>query len=444
MPDIGNLKVQVYGEDGFKPIEGATCTITGQNGSTVKEQVKSNDSGICDIVEVDTPPIEYSMEPTGKIPYGLCNVFVDADGYEGIEIKGCQVFPNREAIQIFPLKKIGRNGKREKKVEVIEVKENRLIGNFPPKIPEDPVKDLEKLKTTTGLVVLEEVVVPEFIVVHDGAPKKAAKDYTVRFKEYIKNVASSEIYATWPYATIKANILCILSFTLNRIYTEWYTGKGYKFQITSSTAYDHAFSYRRNIYDNISQAVDEIFTTYVKLMGRKQPLLTQYCDGIKVQCPGWMTQWGSKSLGDKGKNEYQIIRDFYGSEIQFVRAKEVTGIPKSYPGYPLKIGSRGAPVRTIQTYLNRISVNYPAIPKVKVDSIYGTKTAESVKKFQSIFNLKQTGVVDYATWYSISNIYVAVTKIAELRNEYTGNKIFIPPNSHRSDDVPKIEYPCDY
>jgi len=443
MPDIGNLKVQVFGEDGFKPIEGATCTITGQNGSTVKEQVKSNDSGICDIVEVDTPPIEYSMEPTGKIPYGLCNVFVDADGYEGIEIKGCQVFPNREAIQIFPLKKIGRNGKRQKKVEVIEVKENRLVGNFPPKIPEDPVKDPDQLPA--GFVLLDKVVVPEFIVVHDGGPKnKSAKDYTVRFKEYIKNVASCEIFATWPIATIKANILCIISFTLNRIYTEWYRGKGYNFQITSSTAYDHAFSYRRNIYDNISQSVDEIFSTYVKLMGRKQPLLTQYCDGIKVQCPGWMTQWGSKSLGDAGKNEYQIIRDFYGSEVQFVRAEEVKGIPKSYPGYPLKIGSRGAPVRTIQTYLNRISRNYPAIPKVKVDSIYGSKTAESVKKFQSIFNLKQTGVVDYATWYSISNIYVAVTKIAELRNEYTGNKIFIPPNSHRSDDVPKIEYPCDY
>lgn len=320
MPDIGNLKVQVISEDGVEPIEGATCRITGQNGSTVKEQVRSNDSGICDIVEVDTPPIEYSMEPTGKIPYGLCDVFIDADGYEGVEIKGCQVFPNRLAIQNFSLKKIGRSSKREKKIEIIEVKENRLVGNFPPKIPEDPQKDLKAM----GFVVLPKVVVPEFIVVHDGGPKnKSAKDYTVRFKEYIKNVASSEIFATWPIATIKANILCIISFTLNRIYTEWYRGKGYNFQITSSTAYDHAFSYKRNIYDNISQAVDEIFSTYIKLMGRKQPLLTQYCDGIKVQCPGWLTQWGSKSLGDQGKNEYQIIRDFYGSEVQFVRQKRL-------------------------------------------------------------------------------------------------------------------------
>ena len=183
-----------------------------------------------------------------------------------------------------------------------------------------------------------------------------------------------------------------------------------------STAYDHAFNYGRNVYDNISVIVDEIFTNYVKRVGAKQPLLTQYCDGVKVQCPGWLTQWGSKYLGDQGKTPFDILTDFYGNSIELAQAEKVKGIPESYPGYTLTIGSKGQPVRTIQNYLNRISQAYPLIPKQVEDGIYGTNTAEAVRVFQSIFSLPQTGEVDYATWYKISDVYVGVTKIAELRS----------------------------
>ncbi|MBV1822059.1 peptidoglycan-binding protein, partial [Bacteroidales bacterium MSK.15.36] len=169
-------------------------------------------------------------------------------------------------------------------------------------------------------------------------------------------------------------------------------------------AYDHAFNYGRNIYDNISRVVDDIFSTYMKRPGAKQPLLSQYCDGVKVTCPGWMTQWGSKYLGDEGKTPYEILTSFYGSNLDLVTAKEVSGIPRSWPGYTLTVGNRGRDVRTIQVYLNRIADNYPAIPKVAVDGIYGTNTQNAVKVFQNVFLLPQTGNVDYATWYKISDV----------------------------------------
>ena len=290
---------------------------------------------------------------------------------------------------------------------------------------------------------LPKPVVPEFITVHTGSPNNnSAPNYTVLYKEYIKNVASCEIYSTWPESTIRANVYAIISFTLNRIYTEWYRGKGKNYDITNSTAYDHAFTYGRNIYDSISVVVDDIFATYIRRQGRKQPLLTQYCDGKNVQCPGWMTQWGSKYLGDQGKTPYEILTNYYGSDLDLVTAEEVKGSPKSYPGYDLTVGSIGDEVETIQEQLNRISQNYPLIPKSAVDGVYGEKTKEAVSVFQGIFNLPQTGVVDYSTWYKISDVYVGVTRIAELRSSEK-ERVFIPPISFdilNSREIPKISY----
>lgn len=239
-------------------------------------------------------------------------------------------------------------------------------------------------------------------------------NYYVRYKDYIKNVASSEIYATWPDATIRANVLAIMSFTLNRIYTEFYRGKGYNFNITSSTAYDHKFIYGRNIYDNISLIVNEMFENYLSRPNVKQPILTQYCDGQKVSCPSWMTQWGSKSLGDQGYSAIEILRYFYGSNMYINTAEAVSGIPASWPGYNIGIGSSGQNVYQIQKQLARIAKAYPAIPSIVPDGIYGPKTKAAVEKFQAVFGLPVSGVVDYNTWYEISNIYVAVTRIAEL------------------------------
>ena len=242
-----------------------------------------------------------------------------------------------------------------------------------------------------------------------------ALDYYVRYKDYIKNVASSEIYSTWPRQTLEANILAIMSFTLNRVYTEWYRNQNYNFTITSSTAFDHKWVNGRNIFESISQVVDEIFDNYLSRPNVKQPILTQYCDGKKSSCPDWMTQWGSKALGDQGYSAIEILRTFYGNNMYINVAEAISGIPSSWPGYDLDIGASGNKVRQIQEQLNTIAEAYPAVPVVTADGIYGSETQNSVRIFQSIFGLDQTGIVDYPTWYKIQEIYVAVSRIAELR-----------------------------
>ena len=205
-----------------------------------------------------------------------------------------------------------------------------------------------------------------------------------------------------------------MSFTLNRVFTEWYRNKGYNFTITSSTAYDQKWSYGRTIYDSISRVVDEMFENYLSRPNVIQPILTQYCDGRNVSCPNWLSQWGSKYLGDQGYSAIQILRNYYGNSIYINTADEISGIPSSWPGYDLSVGSSGAKVRQIQQQLNRIHQNYPAIPTVTADGIFGNSTRDAVRKFQSVFGLPATGVIDYPTWYKISEIYVAVSRIAEL------------------------------
>ncbi len=449
----GRIQIKALQGESYVPIVGAKVTVIQDKIQTniVEKDTTTNDIGTTGELEVNAPPLDNSQEPSDKIPYSLCDLKVEAPNYVPMYIKGCQIFPDTLAVQECKMVSASSGARQVKEEEIINIAPNTLVGKFPPKIPEDPNKSVPP---PTGGVVLSEVVVPGLIVVHAGGPNDpSAPNYTIRYRDYIKNVASCEIFATWPESTIRANVYCIISFTLNRIFTEWYRGKGKTFDITSSTAYDHAFSYGRNIYSNISRVVDDIFSTYTRRPGRLQPLLTQYCDGDKVKCPGWLTQWGSKYLGDEGKVPYEILTYFYGSNLELKTAKEVKGIPMSYPGYVLKLGSSGEPVRTIQKYLNRIADDYPAVPKQKVDGIYGEKTKEAVTIFQKIFYLPQIGVVDYATWYKISDIYVAVTKIAELQSRgYTEKdeevkaikrKMFIPPPPYINTNVPKIFYPCE-
>ena len=264
--------------------------------------------------------------------------------------------------------------------------------------------------------MLSRVVVPQTIVVHDGPPTANARDYYVPYRDYIKNVASSEIYATWPQASITANVLAIMSFTLNRVYTEHYRNRGYDFTITSSTAFDHKWIPGRNIYESISVIVDEIFDNYLSRPGVRQPILTQYCDGRQVQClnRGWMTQWGSCSLGERGYSPIEILRHYYGDSLYINTAEEIAGIPSSWPGYDLTTGASGQKVRQLQEQLDAIATVYTAIPRVAADGIYGPATAAAVREFQSIFGLPPTGVTDFATWYKVSHIYVAVSGIGEL------------------------------
>lgn len=441
MAEKGRLKLQCFVGDTYIPVDGSKAVLVpsaGQTGESREVNLVTNSSGESQTIELDAPPLEYSQEPSQPTPYSLYDLQVEREGFQVLVINGIQIFPGQTAIQQCRL--VENNNRRGFRADVINISPNTLNGNFPAKIPEEVDKPLPP--PTSG-VVLPKPVVPEFITVHAGTPSNnSAPNYKVLYKDYIKNVASCEIYSTWPESTIRANIYAIISFTLNRIYTEWYKGKGKNYDITNSTAYDHAFNYGRNIYDSISVIVDDIFSTYVRRIGRKQPLLTQYCDGKNVKCPGWMTQWGSKYLGDQGKVPYEILTNYYGNDIELVTAELVKGSPSSYPGYDLTVGSTGTEVETIQDQLNRISQNYPLIPKSAVDGVYGARTEEAVKVFQSVFNLPQTGVVDYATWYRISDIYVGVTRIAELRSSIK-QKTFIPPLSFdilNSKQVPKMNY----
>lgn len=277
MANVGRLKVQCFIGNDYVPVDKVKVRINGKGDFATKNEIilNTDSSGLTQEIELGAPPIEYSLdENSDKTPYSLYDIIVEREGFDPVKIIGCQVFSEEVAYQVCNLSE--RPATRGMRQEVINILPNTLYGDFPSKIPEEVDKPLPP--PTSG-VVLAQPVVPEFIIVHQGSPNDpSAPNYKVPFKDYIKNVASCEIYSTWPETTIRANIFCIVSFTLNRIYTEWYRSKGKNFQITSSTAYDHAFNYGRNIYDSISMIVDEIFSTYVRRIGKKQPLFTQYYD----------------------------------------------------------------------------------------------------------------------------------------------------------------------
>ncbi len=259
--------------------------------------------------------------------------------------------------------------------------------------------------------------IPEQITVHMGSPDSDAENITVDFPYYIKNVASSEIYPTWPESSLRANIYVIITYALNRIYTEWYRARGYDFDITSTTQFDQAFVQNRDIFENISQIVDEIFNDYVRKQGSIEPYFTSFCNGTTVTCSG-LSQWGTVELANRGYTPYEILKNYYGNDIEIVRNAEVRTNTPSYPEIILNLGMSGNDVRTIQVQLNRISRNYPAIPKIESpDGTFGVQTEEAVKVFQSIFNLNVTGMVDKATWYKIAYIYISVKRLAELNSE---------------------------
>ena len=407
--DRGQLQIHVTTERGFFPIKDASIRLsyTG-NPTEIIEELSTDISGQTAAVELPAPPLEYSMEPSEFQPYSEYTIQVNASGYRPINISGISVLPDKTSIQNVRMETATVENPLERNIVITA---NTLYGNFPPKIPEDEIKPM----TESGEIVLSRVVIPEYVIVHDGPPSdSSANDYYVRYRDYIKNVAACEIYSTWPRATLEANILAIMSFTLNRVYTEWYRNKGHDFTITSSTAYDHKFIPGKTTYNSINTIVDEIFADYLSRPNVRQPILTQYCDGKKVSCPEWMTQWGSKYLGDQGYAPIEILRYYYGESMYINTAEQISGIPSSWPGYDLTIGSRGDKVRQIQQQLNRIAKDYPSLPTIAVDGVYGESTANAVRKFQNIFGLPQTGIVDYPTWYKISEIYVGVSRIAEL------------------------------
>ena len=408
--DRGRYQVSVVDRLSNRPVENARVKIsyTGDPDSVIEELV-TNSSGRTPVIDLKTPPLEYSMEPVEQQPYAEYTIQIDAEGFESEEVAGSEVLP--QVLSSQPVMLAARSVSEE--YQRIVIPPHTLFYEYPPKIEEAEIKPMNE----TGEIVLSKVVVPEYVIVHDGpVGDTSAENYYVRYKDYITNVASSEIYATWPEDTIRANVLAIMSFTLNRVYTEWYRNKGKDYTITSSTAYDHKWIRGRNIFDSIDRIVDELFENYLSRPNVRQPILTQYCDGKQVQCRnrGWMTQWGSKALGDQGYSAIEILRAFYGNDMYINVAEAVSGVPASWPGFDLTLGVSGSKVTQIQEQLNAIADAYPALPKVTVDGIYGKETQNAVRIFQGIFGLGETGIVDYLTWYKIQEIYVAVSRIAEL------------------------------
>lgn len=402
----GRLEINVRVGNTYIPVPDARISIsyTGDPDAPI-EQVVTNSIGMTEQLELDTPPLDYSLSPGDEQPYSEYTLHIEAEGFESIIISGVELLEGvtaQQNVEMIPIQEVALNR--------IVIAPHTLYYEYPPKIAEAEIKPVGE----PGEIVLSEVVVPEFVIVHDGPPMDtSAQNYYVRYKDYIKNVASSEIYATWPESTIRANILAIMSFTLNRVYTEWYRNRGFNFTITSSTAYDHKWINGRNFFDTISNITDELFGNYLSRPNVEQPILTQYCDGVRVTCPNWLSQWGSKDLGDQGYSPIDILRNYYGDNMFINIAEEIAGVPSSWPGSNLTIGSSGEKVRQMQEQLNRIAEVYTAIPLLAADGAYGQQTSEAVRVFQRTFGLPETGVVDYRTWYKISEIYVGVTRIAE-------------------------------
>ena len=405
----GSIRFETVSSISQIPIRNVKIIITYTGGDeNVIAQALTDENGRTEDITLQAPLRAYSMEPVEYQPYAEYNCRIEAEGYEEEFLSGVQIFAGEIAVQRMELRP---TSERTDGYAPIVIPGHTLWESFPPKIPEAEIKPV----TESGEIVLDQVVIPEYIVVHDGVPEDStASDYYVRYKDYIKVVASCEIYSTWPESAIEANVLAIMSFTLNRVYTEWYRNKGFNFTITSSTAYDHKWTYGKSTYESIDSVVDRIFTSYLSRPNITQPILTQYCDGERTTCPNWLSQWGSKRLAEQSYSAIQILRFYYGDNLYIRQATSVAGVPVSWPGYLLENGSTGNYVRTIQEQLNRIARNYPAIPTIVVDGIYGPRTEEAVRTFQRIFKLPQNGTVGYTTWYKISEIYVAVSRLAEL------------------------------
>lgn len=404
----GTLQISVVSALGMSPISGVTVTIsyTGDPDSPI-ETLTTDESGQTPEINLKAPPRELSLTPDiTEQPYSEYNIQVTAEGFETVLVSGSEILAGAYSLQPIRMNPLDVTEEEEK---VVVIPPHTLFGEYPPKIPEEEIKPMNE----TGEIVLSRVVIPEYVIVHDGDPEDpTARNYWVRYKDYIKNVASSEIYPTWSESAIYANILVIQSFTLNRIFTEWYRGKGYDFTITSSTAYDQKWIYGRNVFEEIDYLVDSIFTNYLSRPGVRQPIFTSYCDGNRTRCRG-LSQWGSQSLAEQGYSAIDIIHYYYGNDMYINSADIISGVPSSWPGYDLTIGSSGEKVRQLQQQLNRIAKNYPAIPTLIPDGIYGPDTADAVRMFQKIFHLPQAGIVDYPTWFEISDIYVGVTRISE-------------------------------
>lgn len=435
---IGYLILQARTAHDAVPLNGVRIQIYDPLGNSLYE-LTTNENGETQKIPLETLSKDFSQNPYfTELPYISYNVRTTARGFHSLYVSDIPIFEGETAILPLTLIPLEEKERTPTQIEISVGKP--AVAMQTPRNPKSAPREN---------YVLRQVVIPNPITVHLGAPNTSASNVQVSFPDYIKNVASSEIYPTWPNASLRANIYAIITFALNRIYTEWYRSRGYNFDITNNTAYDQYFVYGRPIYDSISKIVDEIFNEYVRRKGQNNPYFTSFCNGTTSTCQG-MSQWGTVSLANQGLSALQILRSYYPNDIEIAETDIMTGQLSSYPGSALKQGSRGLNVQTIQTYLKRIRKNYPAIPVITDESgVFGNSTAAAVKKFQSVFNLTSDGIVGKSTWYKISSLYTAITRLAELNSEGETLGIgTVPPDSvlrqgSRGQDVILLQYLLD-
>ena len=402
----GILRIQAFAARQSAPVEGVTVNIVG-DGFTAARMTDAE--GNAADVTLTAPDCALSLEEdnTTRLPYAVCSLTASKAGYRTVRIQGIQVFAGQVTLaqpEMIPETEEGRDV--EDPPIVIPPHPLFAGGGGSGRAPADPCAPR----------VLDRVIIPKNITVHLGKPAASARNVTVSFRRYIANVASSEVYPTWPESALRANIHCQISLALNRIYTEWYPSRGYSFNITNSTSYDQYYVHGRTVFDVMVRLTDDIFNTYLRKTGTVNPYYSEYCDGKSVTCPG-LKQWGTVTLAKQGKTPLQILKYYYGSDIEIVRTNNIQAIPQSYPGSPLRQGDSGTAVFTLQRQLNRIAKDYPFFGKLTVDGVFGPRMVSTVKTFQRQFNLTADGVVGRQTWYKISYIYVSVKDLAELTSE---------------------------
>ena len=405
MKNTGTLRIQTFAARQSAPMEGVTVAVQG-DGFTL--HCITDATGSAADIPVEAPACTLSLDEDNTIrPYAVVSLTAAKSGYRTVRIEGIQIFAGQITLAQPAMIPVTEEGKD--------------IPNAPIVIPPHPLfagsggSGAQPVENCVPRV-LDKVIIPKNITVHLGKPAASARNVTVSFRDYIANVASSEVYPTWPEQALRANIHCQISLALNRIYTEWYPSKGYTFNITNSTSYDQYYVHGRTVFDVMVRITDDIFNTYLRKRGTVNPYYSEYCDGKSVTCPG-LKQWGTVTLANQGRNALQILKYYYGNDIEIVRTSNIQSIPQSYPGSPLRQGDSGTAVFTLQRQLNRITKDYPFLGKLTVDGVFGAKMTATVKAFQKQFNLTADGVVGRQTWYKISYIYVSVKDLAELTSE---------------------------
>lgn len=432
---IGYIMIQARTAHDAVPLSDVQIRILDALGNRIYE-LTTDENGETQKIPLETLDRSFSQNPYFfGTPYRSYNILAQAAGFNSLYVSDIPVFDGETAV--LPLVLTPMQGPQRS-----PIREEISIGS--PAVAMSGPRNQEG--SVTEPRILRQVVIPNPITVHLGSPSSSASNVQVSFPDYVKNVASSEVYPTWPSASLTANIYAIITFALNRIYTEWYRNKGYSFDITNSTAYDQYFIYGRPIYESISRIVDNIFNEYVRRQGQNAPYFTSFCNGSTTTCQG-LSQWGTVTLANQGLAPLQILRSYYPPDVEIAETNIITGVLSSYPGTALRTGSTGLDVQTIQTYLNRIRRNYPAIPVITDETgVFGNSTKAAVTKFQQVFNLTADGIVGKATWYKISSLYTAVARLAELNSE--GNSLGIgtvPPNSvlrqgAKGQDVITLQY----